>query len=148
MASFERIHIWNADTLYHRYTRACTSYPSRTRTQFGQTEWFWNGDKTTLTRAWLVSSWCSWKRYQQGTSLSLFRFQFSNNVYYVQCRQMFLISGWLIDTRRWWANLIWCAEKLKTRFRVRSWDSEKSVESGWGAVEMISDLLYLYVLQY
>ena len=29
-----------------------------------------------------------------------------NNAHYVHCRQMFLISGWLIGTRRWWVNLI------------------------------------------
>ena len=52
--------------------------------------------------------------------VSLFRFsQFTNNAHYVQCRQMFLISGWLIDIRRCWANLIWYAEKLEKRFRTR-----------------------------
>ena len=78
-----------------------------------------SGFEMEIKRHWIGNYW-----YLPGAAgndinkvhvcLSLFRFsQFTNDAHYGQCRQMFLISGSLTGTRRWWANLIWYAEKLK-----------------------------------
>ena len=77
-----------------------------------------SGFEMEIKRHWLGNHWylpgAAGNDINKVHDFSLFpNIQFTNNAYYVQCRQTFLISGWLIGTRRWWTNLIWYAEKLR-----------------------------------